>query len=76
MLPEPKKKKRPSDMNELAFDVVADLTGETAEEEHEKAVERGRAGGRKDGKARKETLTPERRKEIAKLAAEARWTEA
>ena len=60
-------------MNELAFSVVADLTGETAEEEHEKAVERGRKGGEKGGKARKEKLTPERRKEIAKKAAAARW---
>ena len=73
MLPAPKKKKRPTDMNELAFSVVADLMGETAEEEHEKAVERGRKGGRKGGKARKEALAPERRREIAKKAAEARW---
>ena len=56
-------------MNELTFDVVADLTGETAEEEHEKAVERVRKGG----KAHKEVLTPEQRKEIARKAAGARW---
>jgi len=73
MLPIPKKKKRPADMNELAFDVVAELTGETAEVEHEKAVERGREGGKKGGKARKKALTPEQRSEIARIAAEARW---
>lgn len=73
MLPAPKKKKRPADMNELAFSVVADLTGETAEEEHAAAVERGRVGGKKGGQARKERLTPERRREIAKKAAEVRW---
>lgn len=73
MLPVPKKKKRPADMNELAASIVADLTGETAEKEHEKAVERGKAGGQKGGKARADKLTPEQRSEIAKKAAEARW---
>jgi hypothetical protein len=37
------------------------------------AVELGRKGGLKGGKARAEKLTPEQRKEIAKKAAEARW---
>ena len=60
-------------MNVLAFSVVADLTGETAEEEHAAAVERGSKGGKKGGKARKEALTPEQRSEIARKAAEARW---
>ena len=73
MLPEPRKKKRPADMNELAFDVVAELTGETAEEEHIAAIERGQKGGRKGGKARAAKLTPEQRREIAKKAAATRW---
>lgn len=38
-----------------------------------KAVQRGRAGGRKGGRARAQQLTPEQRGEIAKIAAEARW---
>ncbi len=38
------------------------------------AVALGRLGGLKGGKARAEKLTPERRSEIAKKAANARWT--
>ena len=44
-----------------------------AEEKNPAAVELGRLGGRKGGKARAEKLSPERRTEIAKKAAEARW---
>jgi hypothetical protein len=42
-------------------------------EEKNPAVELGRLGGRKGGKARAAKLSPERRREIAKKAAEARW---
>jgi hypothetical protein len=44
-----------------------------AEVKNPAAVELGRLGGRKGGKARAEKLSPERRREIAKKAAEARW---
>lgn len=37
------------------------------------AVELGRLGGLKGGKARAQKLTPERRKAIAKKAAKTRW---
>ena len=37
------------------------------------AVLLGRRGGLKGGRARNDALTPERRTEIAKLAANARW---
>lgn len=37
------------------------------------AVALGRLGGKRGGAARARKLTPERRKEIAKKAAEARW---
>lgn len=37
------------------------------------AVELGRLGGKKGGKARAEKLSPERRREIAREAAKARW---
>jgi hypothetical protein len=37
------------------------------------AVLLGRLGGLKGGKARAEKLSPERRKEIAQLAAKKRW---
>ncbi len=37
------------------------------------AVLLGRKGGLKGGRARAESMTPERRQEIARLAAAARW---
>lgn len=37
-------------------------------------VERGKLGGAKGGKLRAEKLSPERRSEIARKAAEARWS--
>jgi hypothetical protein len=37
------------------------------------AVALGKLGGLKGGKARAETLTPERRKDIAQRAAKTRW---
>ncbi|HJW28847.1 MAG TPA: hypothetical protein VJ508_06295, partial [Saprospiraceae bacterium] len=48
--------------------VVADMP-----QKNQAAVELGRLGGKKGGKARAEKLTPERRKEIAKEAAIKRW---
>jgi hypothetical protein len=44
-----------------------------AEEMRELARRLGRRGGKKGGPARRDKLTPERRTEIAKKAAEARW---
>ena len=44
-----------------------------SEEKNPAAVELGRLGGKKGGKARAEKLTPEQRSEIAKKAAKARW---
>jgi hypothetical protein len=43
------------------------------EEKNAAAVALGKLGASKGGKARAEKLTPKRRKEIAKKAAEARW---
>ena len=37
------------------------------------AVALGRKGGKKGGLARAKALSPERRKEIARLAVQARW---
>lgn len=73
------KKKRPRDTNLLAKSIVDAATGETAEEQPEDdgknpaAVALGRLGGLKGGKARAAKLSPERRREIAKKAAQARW---
>jgi len=73
-----KKPKRPKDTNQLAKYIVGLVTGEKTEPDVDKgkdpnAVALGRKGGIKGGKARANKLTPERRKEIAKKAAEKRW---
>jgi hypothetical protein len=39
----------------------------------EAAIERGRRGGNVGGRARAESLSPSKRKEIARKAAKARW---
>jgi hypothetical protein len=44
-----------------------------AEEKNPAAVELGRRGGLKGGKARAAKLTPEERSESARKAAKARW---
>jgi hypothetical protein len=44
-----------------------------AKKKNPHAVALGRVGGKKSGKARMEKLTPERRKEIARNAVQARW---
>ena len=75
--------KRPRDTNELAKSVVDIATGRAdevvlAQAAHGKdpaAVSLGRKGGLKGGKARAQSLTPERRKEIARRAATARWSD-
>lgn len=75
------KPKRPRDFNALAHQVVAELTGTAppeAEPEPEDPVRAaaallGRKGGLKGGKARAASLSVERRQEIARRAAKARW---
>jgi len=72
------KLKRPKDTNQLAKNVVDLATGESLEDrqtdiKNQAAIELGRLGGLKGGKARAKALSPERRKEIAKKAAKARW---
>jgi hypothetical protein len=62
-----KKPKRPRDMNQLAKFIVDVATGEaelpelqnSSSEKNKAAVELGRRGGLKGGKARAESLTPE-----------------
>ena len=77
-----RKQKRDYDFAVNAFRVVQEATGQTPEPEERKAlsyegknraaVELGRLGGLKGGKARTQKLSPERRKEIAQKAAQAR----
>jgi hypothetical protein len=74
---------RPRDPNQLAKRIVDIATGEVENADspthaidpnkNPHAVELGRLGGKKGGRARAERLTPEKRREIAKLAAKKRW---
>lgn len=72
-----RKRKRACDLNQLAASIVEDATeGEpelTEDGKNPHAVALGRLGGKKGGKARAAALSAERRREIAKKAAEARW---
>lgn len=65
------------DMNQLAYNIVQQATEQAPKpEEKEKnpaAVSLGRLGGLKGGKARADALTPKKRSQIAKKAAQARW---
>ena len=70
--------KRPRDVNSLAKFIVDVATGQvelpkTDDGKDPAAVALGRKGGLKGGKARADRLTPKKRAEIAKLAADARW---
>ena len=73
-----KLKQTPGDLNKLAAFIVDQTTNEEPEKEEQPqknpaAVALGRLGGLKGGKARAESLSAKRRKEIAKKAASARW---
>ena len=69
------------DLNRLAADIVAEATDTEPEADaapasppkNPNAVALGRLGGMKGGKARAAKLTAERRSEIARRAAQARW---
>lgn len=70
----PKGEKRPADVNARAVMIAKIATGEiedTAPDDgkNKAAQELGRKGGKK----RAESMTPERRAEIAKKAASKRW---
>jgi hypothetical protein len=75
------KKKRPSDINILASQIVAETTEElkkestqtSAKEKNPAAVALGRLGGLKGGPARAKKLSSMKLREIAKKAAKTRW---
>ena len=67
------KSKRTPDVNVIAASVVGQATDEAHIVKNPAAVALGRLGGLKGGRVRAERLTPERRVEIAKKAALARW---
>ena len=70
--------KRPRDPNLLGKLIVDLSTGEASEpapEPDSSATEFARSGGLKGGKARAAALSPERRRAIARAAAEKRWSQ-
>lgn len=68
-----KRSSKRKDVNELSVGIVKQATEEQQGGKNPAAVALGRLGGLKGGKARAEKLTPEQRKEIAQIAASARW---
>lgn len=80
----PKRSSKARDINALARRIVDEATGEKSRKEPEQdpapdsdknlaAVELGRKGGRKGGKARAANMTAKQRSEAARRAAKARW---
>lgn len=75
------KNKRPRDINVLAKSIVDEAVGDAPVDEdaaddgkNPAAVALGRLGGLKGGKARAAKLTKKQRSEIARKAAQARWS--
>lgn len=75
------KGKKPHDANVYAFNIVQQAIGEKPKEhsadkpeKNPAAVTLGRLGGLKGGKARAEKLSAKKRSEIAKKAAQKRWS--
>lgn len=75
----PKRSSKKRDLNQLAKSIIDEVTGEGApkdtgnEGKNPAAVELGRLGGLKGGKARAKKLTAKQRSEIARKAARKRW---
>ena len=77
------KSSRPLDVNQAAFQMVRRSTGTDSREVRPPKVSTsdisrvmaamGRKGGKIGGKRRLETMTPERRREVALNAAKTRW---
>jgi len=65
--------KRPRDTNQLAKYIVDLTTGEEIEPEMTPKQQAGQKGGLKGGSARKDALSPEQRRDIARKAAAKRW---
>jgi hypothetical protein len=60
-----------ADLNRMAHRIVQESTEPRKPET--RAQQNGRNGGLKGGRARAEKLSPEKRSEIARNAAKARW---
>lgn len=75
----PKRSGKKLDLNERAFSIVQQLTGETPKVDpnagkNPAAVALGRLGGLKGGKARAASMSAAKRKQSAKKAALTRWS--
>jgi hypothetical protein len=70
----PQGQKRPADTVANAIRIAKILTGEIEEDMDDSGKDRAaQALGRKGGAARAQSMSPERRTEIARKAAEIRW---
>ena len=69
----PRGEKRPADAIGRAVHIGKIATGEIEDERDEGLSSAAAELGRKGGKKRAENMTPERRAEIARKAAESRW---
>lgn len=80
----PKRSSKREDANQAAFRILQEATGEQPKTDPEAkpdpkgknpaAVALGRLGGLKGGKARAASMSPAKRKAIAKKAAAKRWS--
>lgn len=70
----PRGEKRPADSIGRAVKIAQIATGEIEDERDEELSSAAAEMGRKGGQARAANMTPERRKEIAKKAAQKRWS--
>ena len=64
------------DVNQIAAEMVRATAGLDLKGKNPAAVALGRRGGKKGGPARAAALTEEKRSEIARVAANARWRRA
>ena len=75
----PKRSRKPADLNRLAASIVDEATsedeGQPLHQKNPAAVELGRKGGEKGGKARAAKMTRQERSDAARKAAKARWAE-
>ena|ERR1700736_5410972 len=71
--PRPPKKQDAADVDRAESEGMAQPQSQRPKKKNPAAVALGRLGGAKGGKARAAKLTPEKRAEIAKKAAAARW---
>jgi len=79
-MPDDKRPKRPRDINQLAYQLVQEATGQCSPPatpstpvKNPAAVALGRLGASKGGTARAAKLPAKKRQEIARTAAAARW---